>query len=43
MGVARLDVTATEGYDADWFRAVLAKRGIAACIASKSNRKAAIH
>lgn len=27
------------GYDADWFRAALATRGIAACIPSKSNRK----
>ena len=27
-----------KGYDADWFRAALAKRGIAACIPSKTNR-----
>ena len=27
------------GYDAGWFRDALAKRGIAACIPSKSNRK----
>jgi len=27
------------GYDADWFRAALAERGISACIPSKSNRK----
>ena len=27
------------GYDADWFRAALAKRGITACIPSKTNRK----
>ena len=33
---------ADKGYDADWFRAALAKRGVAACIPSKSNRKAAI-
>jgi transposase len=33
---------ADKGYDADWFRAALAKRGLAACIPSKSNRKAAI-
>ena len=33
---------ADKGYDADWFRAALAKRGIAACIPSKSNRKVAI-
>ena len=33
---------ADKGYDADWFRAALAKRRIAACIPSKSNRKAAI-
>ena len=30
------------GYDADWFRAALAKRGIAACIPSKINRKVPI-
>jgi transposase len=28
-----------KGYDADWFRQELAKRGIAACIPSRSNRK----
>ena len=28
-----------KGYDADWFRDALAKRGIEACIPSKSNRK----
>ncbi len=33
---------ADKGYDADWFRAALAKRGIAACIPSKANRKTAI-
>jgi hypothetical protein len=33
---------ADTGYDADWFRAALAKRRIAACIPSKSNRKIAI-
>ena len=33
---------ADKGYDADWFRAALAKRGVAACIPSKSNRKVAI-
>ena len=27
------------GYDADWFRAALAKRGIDACIPSRINRK----
>jgi transposase len=27
------------GYDANWFRAALAERGIAACIPSKINRK----
>jgi transposase len=27
------------GYDAGWFRNALAKRGIAACIPSKTNRK----
>jgi transposase len=31
-----------KGYDADWFRAALAERGVAACIPSKSNRKVAI-
>ena len=30
------------GYDADWFRAALAERGIAACIPSKINRKVPI-
>ena len=30
---------ADRGYDADWFRAALTERGIAACIPSKSNRK----
>jgi transposase len=30
------------GYDADWFRAALADRGIDACIPSKANRKAQI-
>jgi transposase len=30
------------GYDADWFCAALADRGIAACIPSKANRKAPI-
>ena len=33
---------ADKGYDADWFRAALAKRRIEACIPSKSNRKIAI-
>jgi transposase len=33
---------ADKGYDADWFRAALAKRRILACIPSKTNRKAAI-
>jgi transposase len=33
---------ADKGYDADWFRAALAGRGVAACIPSKSNRKIAI-
>ena len=28
-----------KGYDADWFRAALDARGIAACIPSKANRK----
>ncbi|MEO7026762.1 MAG: IS5 family transposase [Caulobacteraceae bacterium] len=28
-----------KGYDADWFREALAKRGVEACIPSKSNRK----
>jgi len=30
---------ADRGYDADWFRAALADRGIKACIPQKSNRK----
>jgi IS5 family transposase len=33
---------AERGYDADWFRAALAERGIAACIPSKANRKVLI-
>ena len=33
---------ADKGYDADWLRAALAKRGVAVCIPSKSNRKLAI-
>jgi transposase len=33
---------ADRGYDADWFRAALAERGIAACIPSKANRKVPI-
>lgn len=32
-----------KGYDAGWFRAALAQRGITACILSKSNRKSPIH
>jgi transposase len=36
------ELLADKGYDADWFRAALAKRGIAVCIPSKSNRKIAI-
>ncbi len=33
---------ADKGYGADWFREALANRKIAACIPSKSNRKAPI-
>ena len=33
------ELLADKGYDADWFRQALAKRKIAACIPSKSNRK----
>ena len=33
---------ATKGYDADWFREALNKRGITPCIPSKANRKAPI-
>ena len=36
------ELLADKGYDADWFRAALAKHGIAVCIPSKSNRKVAI-
>jgi transposase len=36
------ELLADKGYDADWFREALANRKIAACIPSKSNRKAAI-
>ncbi len=31
-----------KGYDADWFRAALADRGITACIPSKANRRVPI-
>ena len=31
-----------KGYDANWFRAALAARGIEACIPPKANRKEAI-
>jgi transposase len=41
LPVAR-QLLADKGYDADWFRAALAKRGVAACIPSKSNRNVAI-
>ena len=33
---------ADKGYDADWLRAALSQRGLAACIPSKSNRKTPI-
>src|ERR1700722_11195624 len=36
------ELLADKGYDADWFRAAFAERGVAACIPSKSNRKVAI-
>ena len=36
------ELLADKGYDADRFRAALAKRGVAASIPSKSNRKSAI-
>ena len=36
------ELLADKGYDADWFRPALAKRGVAACIPSESNRKVAI-
>ena len=36
------ELLADKGYDVDWFHAALAKRGVAACIPSKSNRKVAI-
>lgn len=36
------ELLAAKGYDADWLRAALAERGVAACIPSKSNRKVAI-
>ena len=36
------ELLADKGYDANWLRAALAKRGLAACIPSKSNRKLAI-
>jgi transposase len=36
------ELLAAKGYDADWFRAALAERGVAVCIPSKSNRKVPI-
>ena len=36
------ELLADKGYDADWFRAALAKHGVTACIPSKSNRTVAI-
>ena len=36
------ELLADKGCDADWFREAVANRKIAACIPSKSNRKAAI-
>ena len=36
------ELLADKGYDADWFREALANHKIAACIPSKSNRKAPI-
>jgi len=36
------ELLADKGYDADWFRAALAQRGVAVCIPSKSNRKVSI-
>jgi len=33
---------ADRGYDADWFRDALARRGVEACIPPKANRKALI-
>jgi transposase len=36
------ELLADKDYDADWFREALANRKIAACIPSKSNRKAPI-
>ena len=41
LPVAR-QLLADKGYDADWFRAALAKHGVTACIPSKSNRTVAI-
>ena len=36
------ELLADKGHDADWLRTALAKRGVAVCIRSKSNRKVAI-
>jgi transposase len=36
------ELLADKGYDANWFREALANRKIAACMPSKSNRKAPI-
>ena len=33
------ELLADKGYDADWFRQALYRRGITACIPSKSNRR----
>ena len=36
------ELLADKGYDADWFRATLAERGVTACTVSKSSRKVTI-
>jgi transposase len=42
MRCPRQELIGDKGYDGDWLPQVLAARGIAACIPSKSNRKVAI-
>jgi transposase len=37
------ELLADKGYDSDWFRAALAKRGTIACIPPRKNRKTQYH
>ena len=40
---AAKELLGDKGYDANWFRAALAERGITACIPPKTNRKTPVH